>query len=44
MITGRVSVEAHIGLITMLCRSQNEARIRQAVRGIKDMFKKDGLS
>jgi hypothetical protein len=25
-------------------RSQNEARIRQAVRGVKDMFRKDGLS
>jgi hypothetical protein len=24
-------------------RSQNEARTRQAVRGIKDMFRKDGL-
>ncbi|MGH8618815.1 MAG: hypothetical protein ACREUW_14075 [Burkholderiales bacterium] len=24
-------------------RSQNEARTRQAIRGIKDMFKKDGL-
>jgi hypothetical protein len=23
-------------------RSQNEARIRQATRGIKDMFRKDG--
>jgi hypothetical protein len=24
-------------------RSQNEARTRQAVRGIKEMFRKDGL-
>lgn len=24
-------------------RSQSEARTRQAVRGIKDMFRKDGL-
>ena len=24
-------------------RSQNEARTRQAVRGIRDMFRKDGL-
>jgi hypothetical protein len=24
-------------------RSQNEARTRQALRGIKDMFRKDGL-
>jgi hypothetical protein len=24
-------------------RSQNEARTRQAIRGIRDMFRKDGL-
>jgi hypothetical protein len=24
-------------------RSQNEARTRQALRGIKEMFRKDGL-
>jgi hypothetical protein len=25
-------------------RSQNDARTRQAVRGIKEMFRKDGLA
>jgi hypothetical protein len=24
-------------------RNQNDARIRQAIRGIKEMFRKDGL-
>ncbi len=24
-------------------RSQNEARTRQAIRGVKEMFRKDGL-
>ena len=28
---------------TLAGRSQNEARTRQAVRGIKEMFRKDGL-
>ena len=41
-----VSVEANLrnAKVKRSGRSQNEARIRQAVRGIKDMFKKDGLS
>ena len=29
--------------VTPKGRSQNEARTRQAVRGIKEMFRKDGL-
>ena len=33
----------HVALHATCGRSQNEARTRQAVRGIKEMFRKDGL-
>jgi hypothetical protein len=49
-IFGFISVKANL-LQQVKCaafcaahgRNQNEARSRQALRGIKDMFKKDGL-
>ena len=47
--TGRVSAKANMNNVNVKRRqgrgrSQNEARTRQAVRGIRDMFRKDGLS
>ena len=46
--TGRVSATANVSGANVKpanagARRQNEARTRQAVRGIKEMFKKDGL-
>jgi hypothetical protein len=42
-----VSVQANVSVANVKAqragRSQNEERTRQAVRGIKDMFRKDGL-
>ena len=42
-----VSVQANVSVANVKVqragRSQNEERTRQAVRGIKDMFRKDGL-
>jgi len=40
-----VSVEVNLRrkLSAVRGRSQNEARTRQALRGIKEMFRKDGL-
>ena len=40
-----VSVEANLWrkLSAVRGRRQNEARTRQALRGIKEMFRKDGL-
>jgi hypothetical protein len=35
--------EANVNRARASGRSQNEARTRQAIRGIKDMFRKDGL-
>jgi len=52
-IAGLISAEANLrsklsaGGATLLAstrgRSHNEARSRQAIRGIKEMFRKDGL-
>jgi alanine-synthesizing transaminase len=49
MIDAKVSVSPGIGFgqygdtHVRFALIENEARTRQAVRGIKDMFKKDGL-
>jgi hypothetical protein len=44
---GFISAEANLPWqvkgASALGRSQNEARTRQAARGIKEMFRKDGL-
>jgi hypothetical protein len=43
-IAGFISAEANLlRQVKRSGRSQNEARTRQAVRGIKEMFRKDGL-
>lgn len=48
-VKGFISAKANFcgakvkGSGTLTGRSQNEARTRQALRGIKGMFRKDGL-
>ncbi len=44
MMTSLIPAEAdfRIAKVKRSGRNQNESRIRQAVRGIKEMFKKDG--
>ena len=43
-VQGFISAEANLlQQVKRSGRSQNEARTRQAVRGIKEMFRKDGL-
>jgi hypothetical protein len=49
-IAGFVSVQANLRNAQVKAgalpagRNQNEARTRQAIRGIKEMFRKDGLT
>ncbi len=47
MMVMRVSVQADVSEANVKPRSggrsQNEHRTRQAIRGLRDMFKKDGL-